>query len=72
MSLLVSSLRNYIMLILIARDITARLTFGVGTLMALPVNIPSNSGIALATALTAPVLVITMFKAALLPLLSPL
>jgi hypothetical protein len=53
-------------------EITARLTLGVGTLIALPVNKPFNSGIALATALTAPVLVITIFRAALLPLLSPL
>ena len=50
----------------------AKLTFGVGTRIALPVSLPSSSGIALATALTAPVVVKTIFNAALLPLLSPL
>ena len=39
--------------------------------MALPVNFPFNSGIALATALAAPVEVSTIFKAALRPRRSP-
>ena len=50
----------------------ARDTLGVGTRMALPVNLPLSSGSALATALAAPVLVITMLRAALRPRRSPL
>ena len=54
------------------RFITARLTLGMGTLIAFPESLPSSSGKAFDTALTAPVEVITMFNGALLPLLSPL
>ena len=42
-------------------------TFGVGTRIALPVNKPFNSGNALATALAAPVVLITIFNGALRP-----
>ena len=47
-------------------------TLGVGTRIALPVSLPFNSGITLATALAAPVEVNTMFSAALRPRRSPL
>src|SRR5690606_28337502 len=47
-------------------------TFGVGTRMALPVSRPFSSGSALATALAAPVSVITMFSGAERPRRSPL
>ena len=47
-------------------------TSGVGTRMELPVSLPSSSGSALATALAAPVSVITMFSAAERPRRSPL
>ena len=47
-------------------------TFGVGTRMELPVSLPASSGSALATALAAPVSVITMFSAAERPRRSPL
>jgi len=43
--------------------------FGTGTRIAFDVSLPSNAGIAFATALPAPVSVITIFKAADLPLL---
>ena len=48
----------------------ARLTFGVGTLIALAVIFPLSSGKTPEIAFAAPVSVITRFKAALLPLLS--
>src|SRR5690625_4266492 len=51
---------------------TAMETFGVGTRMALPVSLPSNSGSALETAFAAPVSVKTMFKPAARPRRSPL
>ena len=47
-------------------------TSGVGTRMELPVSLPSSSGSALATALAAPVSVMTMFSAAERPRRSPL
>ena len=47
-------------------------TLGVGTRIALPVSLPSNSGKALATALAAPVSVITIFNPAARPRRSPL
>ena len=56
--------------LLTVKLIIARLTFGVGTLMAFAVIFPFSSGRILATALAAPVSVITRFKAALLPLRS--
>ena len=49
------------------RFITAIETLGVGTRIALPVSLPPNSGSALATALAAPVEVITIFIGALRP-----
>jgi hypothetical protein len=42
-------------------------TFGVGTRIALPVSLPLSCGSTLATALAAPVSVITMFSGALRP-----
>ena len=45
----------------------AMLTLGVGTRMALPVSLPARWGSALATALAAPVSVITMLSGALRP-----
>ena len=47
-------------------------TSGVGTRMALPVSLPSNSGSALDTALAAPVSVSTMFSVAARPRRVPL
>ena len=47
-------------------------TLGVGTRIALPVNLPFSCGITLATALAAPVEVNTIFSAALRPRRSPL
>ena len=54
------------------KESMAKLTLGVGTRIAFPVNLPAKSGITLATAATAPVEVITIFNGAPLPLLSPL
>ncbi len=47
-------------------------TSGVGTRIALPVSLPFITGSALATALAAPVSVMTMFRAAERPRRSPL
>ena len=47
-------------------------TLGVGTLIALPVSLPFNSGITFETAFAAPVEVSTIFNAALRPLRPPL
>ena len=48
----------------------ARETLGVGTLTAFAVSLPTNSGSTCPTALPAPVSVMTIFRAALLPRLS--
>ena len=58
-----------LVLFLIFNLIIAKETFAVGTLTALAVNFPSNEGITFVTAFPAPVVVITIFIAADLPLL---